>query len=367
MTNNKVFSIFHLKKRRSIIEMLRHKGVGLFGHLKNDDKIQGVGLFGHLRNDHKIQGVGLFNHFKNHNNIKVSAFYRIGPNRGDILSDTNSNAAYRVYILKSKALYQLGKEGFVLNEYEDLTPQARKFIDKDLEICYKGLIEFLSSRGESPEILPNRVQIFFHPEDNYYSFVFGFKLKSSLKFPIQDTRYIAGCHMLEQNLKVFFISNYETHKPISYWDDDHVSSGPITEYNKKQFALLINKEIEEEIGKPAKLKKKFIKPRKSIQQVMQEINSSEENLGEEDIEPDAVQSISTLKSSEEDLGEPNTVKSENSILEEDLGEPNTVESENIISEEENIKKSNLEEESKITPKSSTRKRKSKSPKMEGGN
>lgn len=79
--------------------------------------------------------------------------------------------------------------------------------------------------------MPKRFQVFFNQDDDFFSFVFGFRVRSVKNLgSINDWRHFFGVYLHPWG----FINrnHFDTHKAISSYDQQHVDEKPLIDLNK---------------------------------------------------------------------------------------------------------------------------------------
>jgi len=173
--------------------------------------------------------------------LRTNAFFRIGPSRNDLENDVGSNMAIRFYFVKTEAL----KANDACDASGKLSEESRAIVDAAIKKSY----EFYCTYLENCNLVPGkvtRIHIHFHPEDEFWSFVLGMNQKAVRNIKIADLRYFVGEPIISSGLPLLFVSNYDTHKNLSVWDEPHVNEGPSAILSTAQCFKLLQGETEEE-------------------------------------------------------------------------------------------------------------------------
>lgn len=150
-------------------------------------------------------------------------------------NDTSSNCALRVYIVKGDTLCT--DDAWKANS-NYLTDNAVNFIKEQSKIVFNAIENYFTLKNQS-SIQITRGQLFISKEDDFYSLVFLFKISKPRAIQVSELRYYVITEILRKSVLVFHINNYEIHKNVSTWDDEHVSEGPYENFTSREFSEFV--------------------------------------------------------------------------------------------------------------------------------
>lgn len=181
--------------------------------------------------------------------------FRQSGARNDLINESALNTAIRVYLYKNTFSFNL--------KDKELKAKSMSVIDS----VHKSLYKIYTENGENAKnLIPGRVDIYFHPEDEFFSIVFGFKC--SKKIPAADLKIAFFLNYFEQNNNIsdvipFFVSNYETHNPVSSLDIDHIGSGPFEKLHTREVLEFLTSLTEFQTIVNNETKPSFVRSKKS--------------------------------------------------------------------------------------------------------
>lgn len=170
--------------------------------------------------------------------IMTNATFRIGKGRNAFEEDSNCNAIYRLYVLKTNILKEKGTYNESTDQY--IFSNEEKLYLRRYALAFLFFIKrYCMHKGINESYLtPNRVQFYFNSEEEYFSIVYGFKFpinrKKGLNFTPSDLRLNLSIMALINFLPYIYLNNYMTDRPIATFDKGHIDNGPVFEYNQKE-------------------------------------------------------------------------------------------------------------------------------------
>jgi len=164
---------------------------------------------------------------------------RKGFGRSDYERDGESNTVYRVYIWKDKknaefpiVVYKNGK----INMKEKTDEITLIKIGFRLTQC---IDEAMNNAGLKERQF-NGMNIFYNPDEPFFSILIRTKVKQTNIFKIGDARYQIAMFCHKENISAFFVNGYNAHLPTGLWDQAHCSEPYVKSLNKEEMQRLQN-------------------------------------------------------------------------------------------------------------------------------
>lgn len=185
---------------------------------------------------------------KNKRNVSCLSFFRVNASRKGVIRDTSCNFTCRAYFIKN--------EKFSKYKLSELQPIL---FAKHINIICTGMFNGTFEVEELAD-KPVRAQVFFHPDDEYFSIVVGWKFpKTTLEIITNnEIRFYVGLACVVNNLNFLCAGSWKTEEATSLWDKKHCDEAPLFDLNKLVLKDLMDqylKEVKNEITAKSKAKK----------------------------------------------------------------------------------------------------------------
>lgn len=179
---------------------------------------------------------------------------RVESGRSGFEVDEKLTGVLRAYIMKPKEM---------VDNQDDIDPDSElpvnktvfKYIKEHAKGLYKGITSQLEKDGQI-NLECGRLLIYYNNEDKFFSIIFGLR-HNTRKTPISEFRYSLALAAFEENIPLFFVSNYDVHIPIGDWDVAHSQEAPVFDYPKERANQLLGLTTTEK-NKRKKVNKEYI-------------------------------------------------------------------------------------------------------------
>lgn len=170
-------------------------------------------------------------------NVICHVDLRIDIGRNQYEKYEKANQALRVYIAKDKTIKQYNEE------------DAEKSLEKgglmhQQIVTINTALESIIGKKCSNFDACLRLQVFFHPEEDFYSVILCYNYDARL-LSIHDLRILFPCSeiIMDSDIRAFFIHNFKAHEPMGAIDRDHCNDAPFLDLENVGLSKFLGKNV----------------------------------------------------------------------------------------------------------------------------